>query len=47
MRPDDGGSRPDMQPMVGDLPAPLGPNSPKMAPSPAVKLTPSTATRSP
>ncbi len=36
-----------MQPMVVDLPAPLGPSSPKMLPSPAVKLTLSTATRFP
>ena len=46
-RPDVGGSRPEMQPMVVDLPAPFGPSRPKIAPASAVKVTPSTATRSP
>ena len=36
-----------MQPMVVDLPAPLGPSRPKISPGCAVKLTPSTASRSP
>jgi hypothetical protein len=36
-----------MQPMLVDLPAPLGPSNPKIVPGSAVKLTPSTATRSP
>ena len=42
-----GASRPLMQPIVVDLPAPLGPSRPKTSPAWAEKETPSTATVSP
>src|SRR5947209_16594515 len=46
-RPDVGRSRPEMQPIIVDLPALFGPSSPKIFPGSAVKLTRSTATTSP
>src|SRR5262245_41147180 len=42
-----GASRPLMQPMVVDLPAPLGPSRPKIWPGSTANDTSSTATRSP
>ena len=47
MLPSVGFKSPEMQPIDVDLPAPLGPKSPKILPGWAVNETPSTASKSP